>query len=138
MTTGQSRTTGRLVGAVILLSAAATVGTERSLDVWMVPHAHCDVGWLMSVDGYFNPSRWDGSENSQSVSNIVHGFPHWFGSRFGDFGDGNEPHAPWDQHWQRMLVAPRAQLSLEGVNNTHENPVGSQATYTAARSIYDW
>ena len=38
----------------------------------------------------------------------------------------------------RMLVAPRAQLSLEGVNNTHENPVGSQATYTAARSIYDW
>ena len=71
-TAGQSRTTGRLVGAVILLSAAATVGTtERSLDVWMVPHAHCDVGWLMSVDGYFNARRWDGSENSQSVSNIL-------------------------------------------------------------------
>ena len=60
-----------MLGAVILLSAAATVGTERSLDVWMVPHAHCDVGWLMSVDGYFHARRWDGSENSQSVSNIL-------------------------------------------------------------------
>ena len=84
------------------------------------------------------PTKYQVDGLSQSVSNIVHGFPHWFGSRFGDFGNGNEPHAPWDQHWQRMLVAPRAQMSMEGVNNTHENPVGSQATYTAARTIYDW
>ena len=46
-------------------------GTSEVLDVWMVPHAHCDVGWLMSVDGYFNPSHYDGSENQDSVSNIL-------------------------------------------------------------------
>ena len=42
---------------------AAHDGASEVLDVWMVPHAHCDVGWLMSVDGYFNPSHYDGSEN---------------------------------------------------------------------------
>ena len=51
--------------------AAQSGGTSEVLDVWMVPHAHCDVGWLMSVDGYFNPSHYDGSENQDSVSNIL-------------------------------------------------------------------
>eukprot|EP01051_Picozoa_sp_SAG22_P006678 SAG22_NODE_444_length_10453_cov_8.586343_9_plen_261_part_00 len=41
------------------------------LDVWMLPHAHCDVGWLMSVEGYFNPRHYDGTENVESVSNIL-------------------------------------------------------------------
>ena len=54
-----------------LALAAATAASTPPLDIWIVPHAHCDVGWLMSVDGYFNPRRWDGSENSQSVSNIL-------------------------------------------------------------------
>ena len=84
------------------------------------------------------PTTYQVDGQQETVFDITQHFPHWFGARFADFGDGNEPHAPWDQHWQRMLVAPRAQLSLEGVNNTHENPVGSQATYTAARTIYDW
>ena len=37
-----------------------------------------------------------------------------------------------------MLIAPRAQLGFEGLLNQHENPIGSQATYTAARLIYEW
>jgi hypothetical protein len=41
------------------------------LDVWMVPHAHCDVGWLMSVDGYFNERQWNGEENPNSVHAIL-------------------------------------------------------------------
>ena len=41
---------------LLLSAAAAAVGTpERQLDIWMVPHAHCDVGWLMSLDGEFPP-----------------------------------------------------------------------------------
>ena len=53
------------------VSAALAPAVDEVLDVWMVPHAHCDVGWLMSVDGYFNKRHWDGSENEDSVSNIL-------------------------------------------------------------------
>ena len=37
-----------------------------------------------------------------------------------------------------MLVAPRAHMGLEGLTNEHENPIGSQATYLAAKTIYEW
>ena len=37
-----------------------------------------------------------------------------------------------------MMVAPRAQLGVEGLLNGHENPEGSQATYTAAKIMYSW
>jgi hypothetical protein len=75
--------------------------------------------------------------SSESVADIVRVFPYWFGPRYAGFA-GHEGLAPWDQHWQRMLVAPRAQLGLEGLHNEHENPIGSQATYVAAKIIYQW
>ena len=58
-------------------------------------------------------------------------------SRYAQFAS-HEGRAPWDQHWQRMLVAPRAHMGLEGLTNEHENPIGSQATYLAAKTIYEW
>ena len=81
---------------------------------------------------------------SQSVRNINREFPYWFTQRYHNFSreesaDGDaQSNAPWDQHFQRMLVAPRAQFGFEGIGNEHENPVGSQATFHAAKVIYDW
>ena len=57
-------------------AAAAVSEDAPMLDVWMLPHAHCDVGWLMSVDGYFNPRHYDGTENVDSVSNILSSVTH--------------------------------------------------------------
>ena len=34
-----------------VLSSASQVSSN--LDVWVLPHAHCDVGWLWDVDGYY-------------------------------------------------------------------------------------
>ena len=62
---------------VPLLASAPPAGGEAAgatpplLDVWMVPHAHCDVGWLQSVDGYFNEHQWNGEENPNSVHAIL-------------------------------------------------------------------
>jgi hypothetical protein len=58
----------------VLLAAATAVDAHTApllLDVWMVPHAHCDVGWLVSVDGYFNERQWNGGENPNSVHAIL-------------------------------------------------------------------
>jgi hypothetical protein len=83
---------------------------------------------------------------TQDVSDMNTNFPYWFGSEgmsvnnrsgYGNFSE-HEFRAPWDQHWPMMLVAPRAQIGFNGLANQHENPRGSQATYTATRVIYDW
>jgi hypothetical protein len=83
---------------------------------------------------------------TQDVAQIYAQFPYWFGSRgmaassrsgYGNFSM-RERHAPWDEHWQMALVAPRAQIGFNGLANQHENPVGSQAAYTAAREVYAW
>ena len=84
--------------------------------------------------------------NSQSVLNINDEFPYWFSATYHNFSRGEDAAtdalggsgAPWDQHFQRALVAPRAQFGVEGLGNEHENPVGSQATYLAAKEVYDW
>ena len=84
--------------------------------------------------------------NSQSVLDINSGFPYWFSAVYHNFSRGEDAEtdalggnaAPWDQHFQRALIAPRAQFGVEGVGNEHENPVGSQATYLAAKEVYEW
>jgi hypothetical protein len=82
--------------------------------------------------------------NSQSLLDLNRWFPYWFAPTYHNFSNSEEAasdagsSAPWDQHFQRMLVAPRAQLGVEGIRNEHENPVGSQATYVAARELYEW
>ena len=44
-----------LAVAAALLPANGVIGTTdgRSLDIWVLPHAHCDVGWLYTVNGYW-------------------------------------------------------------------------------------
>lgn len=85
-----------------------------------------------------------GDGQSQSVLDINTGFPYWFAATYHNFSNGENAssdvssRAPWDQHFQRALIAPRAQFGFEGIGNTHENPVGSQATYLAAKEVYAW
>lgn len=55
--------TALLLGPIAKPTSAAA-DPHEIIDVWMVPHAHCEVGWLMSVDGYFNPNHYDGIENT--------------------------------------------------------------------------
>ena len=49
-----------------------------------------------------------------------------------------ETHVPFDGHFTRALLAPRACLAMEGHTDFHGNPEGSQATFEATRVIYNW
>jgi hypothetical protein len=40
-------------------SSSASSGSKGPLDVWLVPHSHDDVGWLLTVDEYYvQQVRW--------------------------------------------------------------------------------
>lgn len=44
---------------LVLLAASPaekSADTTRDLDVWLIPHSHCDTGWIETVDGYYNSS----------------------------------------------------------------------------------
>ena len=88
------------------------------------------------------PNGGDGS--AESLLDINQHFPYWFSKTYHNFSNAKnassdaQSNIPWDQHFQRALIAPRAQFGVEGIGNTHENPVGSQATYVAAKEVYTW
>jgi hypothetical protein len=73
----------------------------------------------------------------QDIKGVTTGFPYWFSDEFAQFAD-KDTSTPWDQHFVRSLVAPRAQLGMEGHTNYNENPEGSQATYEATKVVYEW
>jgi hypothetical protein len=44
--------------STVVAALAADAGSAPNvvLDFWLVPHAHCDVGWIDTPDAYYNNS----------------------------------------------------------------------------------
>ena len=57
--------------------------------------------------------------------------PHWYHGRIRWFGE-QEERLPIDQHFLKALVAPRALLCTESIDDEFANPLGSLATTAAA------
>jgi hypothetical protein len=74
---------------------------------------------------------------SETLEKIVTKFPYWFGPGFGDF-IGHVDQLPFDQHELKALVAPRALLTTESVDDLWANPSGSQMTFLASKVAFDW
>ncbi len=64
-------------------------------------------------------------------------FSYWFHPRLRTFA-GQVDRLPWDQHFLRALVAPRAMLSTDALGDLWGNPSGTQATYEAAREVFNF
>ena len=62
--------------------------------------------------------------------------PHWYHERIQSFG-GREDRLPFDQHFLKALVAPRALLCLESSDDLFANPEGTRATTAAARPVFE-
>jgi hypothetical protein len=76
-------------------------------------------------------------EKCEDLAAITNRFPYWFQPRLKEF-IGHVDQLPFDQHSLRALVAPRAQLSTEGLGDLWANPMGTQASYLAARQVYEF
>lgn len=78
--------------------------------------------------------RSQGPESEQ-LSDLLRAVPYWFGPRLQDY-IGREIELPFDQHFLKSLVAPRALLTTETIDDLWANPTGTWQTHAAAREVY--
>lgn len=64
-------------------------------------------------------------------------FSYWFHPRLREFA-GKENRLPFDQHFMKALVAPRALLATDAYGDRWANPLGTQVTYLAAQPVFDF
>ena len=72
---------------------------------------------------------------AESLADITGTFPHWFAPALSQYA-GREPALPFDQHFLKALIAPRALLTTEALDDAWANPAGSQLTHVAAQAVY--
>ncbi len=78
--------------------------------------------------------RWLGP-GAETLADVVGAFPHWFGPRLAQFA-GRENELPFDQHFLKALIAPRALLTTEALGDHWANPMGAWQSHRAAREVY--
>jgi hypothetical protein len=64
-------------------------------------------------------------------------FGYWFHPRLRYFAD-RENQLPFDQHFLKALVAPRALICTEALADAWANPAGNRATSSAASSVFEF
>ena len=100
------------------------------------------VGSLRFIGGHNGFSQ--NPNECETVGRITSAFPYWFISEFRDFGGATKPHDikneskfPFDAHFLRALIAPRACLSTDGFHDDWANPYGTQLSWQGAQPVYD-
>lgn len=112
--TGHSRR-----GKTALLAAA--LDTRVAL---AAPHQSGTGGTALSRDN-----------DQETVKRINTNFPHWFNGKFKEFND-NEAALPLDQHFLHALVAPRALIDTQGLQDKWANPGNAHRALKAADPVY--
>ena len=81
----------------------------------------------------------DTPESAESLAKITdpNRFGYWFHERLAQFAD-REDRLPFDQHFLKAVVAPRALLCTEARGDLWANPTGTRRTSIAARDVYSF
>ena len=74
---------------------------------------------------------------AETLADAVSAFPHWFSPQLAQFA-GREDALPFDQHFLKALIAPRALLTTEALQDHWANPAGTWLTHLAAREVYSF
>ena len=64
-------------------------------------------------------------------------FSYWFHPRFRDFAD-RETKLPFDQHFLKALVAPRALISIDALGDLWANPYGTQQSHRGVQPVFEF
>jgi len=73
---------------------------------------------------------------AETLDDIVTRFPFWFCSNFKYFMGTEKYKLPFDQHSLVALIAPRAYLCTNGLDDKWANPVGTAQAHIAACEVF--
>ena len=72
---------------------------------------------------------------SETLADMMRAVPYWFGPAMREYV-GRENDLPFDQHFLKSLIAPRALLTTEALGDLWANPSGTWQTHLAAMEVY--
>lgn len=73
---------------------------------------------------------------AESLADLMRVFAYWFDPQLQAYA-GREHTLPFDQHFLKALVAPRALLTTEALDDHWANPQGSWLSHRAAICVFD-
>ncbi|MDA3799366.1 MAG: hypothetical protein PF692_09825 [Kiritimatiellae bacterium] len=73
---------------------------------------------------------------AEKIENLLENFTYWFNPEFSKW-IGRELELPFDQHFLKALIAPRAQINMTANADLWANPVGTRITHEATKKVYD-
>ncbi len=72
---------------------------------------------------------------AETLADLMGSISYWFGPKLRAYL-GREAELPFDQHFLKALIAPRALLTTEALGDLWANPSGTWQTHLAAREVY--
>jgi dienelactone hydrolase len=75
-------------------------------------------------------------EGSETLEDILLNFPYWFHPEFNQYIHRVDE-LPFDQHSIKALIAPRALLTTEALDDLWANPIGTWYSHCAAKEVFD-
>lgn len=99
------------------------------------PNGSCSGGYGSYRISIEAETEFGNVAKSEPLSNIFHHFPAWLGEGMKEYID-HEEKLPFDSHYLKALVAPRALVVTEAASDIMANPVGSYQTTEAAGEVY--
>lgn len=78
--------------------------------------------------------QWPMTEDLKAI--VTH-FPYWFAPHFDEF-IGHVDQLPIDQHELKALIAPRALLTTDSLDDLWANPLGTQVSFLASKPVFEF
>ena len=78
--------------------------------------------------------KWQGPK-SEAIPDSFRAIPYWYAPELKTY-IGREAELPFDQHFLKAMVAPRALLTTEALGDLWANPTGTWLTHLAAGEAY--
>ena len=76
-------------------------------------------------------------QKPQTIRHHIGRNERWFHQRYFKFA-GHEDKLPFDAHFAKALIAPRAFLNCHARQDYWANPYGTELTHRAARNVFKW
>lgn len=80
---------------------------------------------------------FDAEHEPQTLAYHKERFQHWWSPHLFQFADHVE-RLPFDAHFAKALIAPRALLNTHAREDYWANPYGTYLTYLAAQPVFEW